>query len=89
MRDESVQAEQESPEVSRRSLLKGCGVTLLATASYTIISVLSSASDANAQCTHGCVAACVSSCTGCTTVNCTSGNVPEPPPPTCVQGFKK
>jgi hypothetical protein len=45
--------------------------------------------DAHADmCNVGCITACVTSCTSCTTVNCMSGNVPEPSPPKCVQGFK-
>lgn len=74
---------------SRRKFLKGCGITVLATASYHIISILSGNMDDRAsECVHGCVDACISSCTGCTTVNCMSGNVPDPGPPECVQGFK-
>ncbi|MBU4317277.1 MAG: hypothetical protein KKF30_08385 [Proteobacteria bacterium] len=72
----------------RRRFLKGCGITALTTASYCIISILSGKTDARADmCSAGCVSACVDSCTGCTTVNCTSGNVPDPSPPECVQDF--
>jgi len=74
---------------SRRRFLKGCGLTILATASYQIISIMAGSTAAGEdRCVHGCVDACISSCTGCTTVNCTSGMVPDPGPPECVQGFK-
>ena len=72
----------------RRRFLKGCGLTVLATASYHIISIISGSTCHADMCSAGCVDACVSSCTGCTTVNCTSGTAPDPGPPKCVQGFK-
>lgn len=80
---------EDSREVSRRRFLKSCTVTLLTTASYQVISVLSNKADAQAGlCDAGCINLCVTNCTSCTTVNCMSGNVPEPSPPKCVQGFK-
>jgi hypothetical protein len=90
MKREKDKALKESPDVSRRRFLKGCGITLLSTASYQVISILSNKTDAQAgMCDAGCISTCVTSCTSCTTVNCMSGNVPPVPPPTCVQGFKK
>lgn len=74
---------------SRRKFLKGCGLTILTTASYQVISIMAASTAAGEdRCVHGCVDACISSCTGCTTVNCTGGMVPDPGPPECVQGFK-
>jgi len=73
----------------RRRFLKGCGLTLLTAASYQAISIM--APDRNARaggggCGVGCVDLCVSSCT--TTQTCVGDTIPDPPPPTCVQGFK-
>ncbi|MEW5723303.1 MAG: twin-arginine translocation signal domain-containing protein [Thermodesulfobacteriota bacterium] len=70
---------------SRRNFLKKCGLAVLATASYTAISVLGRPSTAEAQsCTSsGCTDFCVSSCTGCTTAPCFT--VPEPSEPEPVE----
>ena len=89
MKETEEKKTDDAHDVSRRRFLKNCAVTLLTTASYQVISVLSDKKNAQAgMCDAGCVSTCVTSCTSCTTVNCMSGNVPEPPPPTCVQGFK-
>ena len=70
---------------SRRKFLKGCGITVLATASYEIISVLSDNRNAEAGfCSVGCIDLCVTSCTSNT---CVGDTIPDPPPPTCVQDF--
>lgn len=72
----------------KRKFLKGCGLTVLTTASYHIISILSVNANAHADMCHaGCIDACVTSCTGCTTVNCTGSTAPDPSPPECVEGF--
>jgi len=72
--------------LSRRKFLKGCGIAVLTTASYEIISVLSDNRNAEADfCSVGCIDLCVTSCTSNT---CVGDTIPEPPPPTCVQGFK-
>ncbi len=72
--------------ISRRKLLKGCGITVLATATYEIISVFSDNRNAEADfCSVGCIDLCVTSCTSNT---CVGDTVPDPPPPECVQGFK-
>lgn len=72
--------------LSRRKFLKGCGITVLATVSYEIISVLSGNSNAEADfCSAGCIDLCVTSCTSNT---CVGDTIPDPPPPTCVQGYK-
>jgi len=72
--------------LSRRKFLKGCGITVLATASYEIISVLGAKSSARADyCGEGCTDLCVTSCTSST---CVGDTIPDPPPPTCVQDFK-
>ena len=89
MEQEKHTKEGESIDRPRRRFLKGCGITALTTVSYHIISILSGNMGARAsECTHGCVDACITSCTGCTTVNCTSGNTLPEPVPKCVKGFK-
>jgi hypothetical protein len=88
MEEREEKKEEASDHLSRRRFLKGCAVTLLTTTSYQIISILSDNGAQAGLCDAGCVNACVTNCTSCTTVNCMSGNVPEPPPPTCVQNFK-
>ena len=59
---------------SRRGFLKKCGLAVLATAGYKVVSVMGVAEAASAPNETGCDEACISSCTGST--------VPEPPPPT-------
>lgn len=94
MKQEKQDKEKSGPENPgevdqfKRRFLKGCGITVLTTAAYQVVSILSGRMNAHADmCSAGCITACVDSCTGCTTVNCTSGNVPDPGPPQCVQDF--
>lgn len=77
--------------VTRRGFLGGGGTVVLLTAAYHVVSVFGGgAAEAHAaDCSASCTSACVTNCTGCTTVNCTSNTAPDPPPPTCVQGFSK
>lgn len=63
-------------ETSRRTFLKKCGMAILATAAYEVISVVTLGSVAEAV-VHG---------PGCTASCITNSNQPEPPtvpPPTC------
>lgn len=77
--------------VTRRGFLGGGGTVVLLTAAYHVVSVFGGGVTAAhaADCSASCTSACVTNCTGCTTVNCTSSTAPDPPPPTCVQGFSK
>ena len=79
-------AEQEGKDaLSRRDFIVKCGVAVVATAACEVLSVFSAASAEPSRLCTQCNSFCV---TSCTTSTCVNQGPPNPPPPTCVQGFK-
>ena len=78
--------EQQGKEaLSRREFCVKCGVAIVATAACEVLSVFSAAAAEPSRLCTQCNSFCV---TSCTTNTCVNQGPPNPPPPTCVQGFK-
>ena len=79
------QEEGVKKALSRRDFFVKCGVAVVATAACEVLSVFSAASAEPSRLCTQCNSFCV---TSCTTSTCVNQGPPEPPKPTCVQGFK-
>ena len=79
--EETVQTKDVASETSRRKFLKQCGIALLATVAYEVMSMVVPSS-ASAGTVYG-----PECCGSCIKLGDT-GSPPEVPKPTCVQWFK-